>query len=244
MDVYHYIPVECLPDFVDFELQFNNFLCVRGYVLSQHRGVPMGGKVSSQLSSLFLMCKEMHNTHISLFGSAMFHTRYKDSIYVCEPPGTVFRFMLLWCDTLSTRYTLPVQVKGYWSDMNVLESTIRVTNKGLSMTVRCKTLELSGLNSKPYRRLPEPWFLNCGSAMKSLASGCASRCPLWALSASDVATNARSVCTELGCKTIRTVIPHLCHALQRGGVLVDVGDLQAAWWRGYTWWWHIADVLL
>ena len=53
--------------------------------------------------------------------------------------------------------------------------------------------------------------------MKSLVPGCASECPLWALSASDVATNVRSVCTELGLKTIRTVIPHRWHALQRRG---------------------------
>ena len=39
--------------------------------------------------------------------------------------------------------------------------------------------------------------LKCRSVMKSLAPRCASKCPLWALSASDVATNVRSVCTEL-----------------------------------------------
>ena len=137
------------------------------------------------------------------------------------------------------------QVEGYGGAMDVLESTICVTNKGLSMTVRCKTLVLSELNSKPYRRWVDPWSLNCRSAMKSLIRRCASKCPLWALSASEVATNVRSVCTELGFKTIRAVIPHLCHALQRRRVLVDVGDLHAAWWQGYTWRWHIApDVLL
>ena len=130
------------------------------YVLSQHGGVPMGGKLCSQLSSLFLMCKEMHNTHISLFGSAVFHTRYKHNIYVSGLPGTVFPFMLLWCDALSTLYTIPVQVEGYGSAMDVLESTICVTNNGVSMTVRCKTLELS--------ERPDPCSLNCRSVMKSL----------------------------------------------------------------------------
>ena len=143
MDVYHYIPVECLGNFGDFKLHFNNLFCAGGNVLSQHRGVRMGGKLSSQLSSLFLMCEEMHNTDISLVGSAVFHTRYKDNIYVCRPLATVFPFMLLWCDALSTLYTIPVQVEGYGSAMDVLESIVRVTNKGLSMTVRCKTLELS-----------------------------------------------------------------------------------------------------
>ena len=171
MDVYHHIPVECLRDFVDFELRFNNLFCAAGYVLFQHRGVPMGGNLSSQLSSLFLMCKEMHNTHISLFRSAVFHTRYKDNIYVCGPPGTVFPFMLLWCDALSTLYAIPVQVEAYGSAMDVLESTICVTNKGLSMTVHCKTLEMSQRNSKPYRRWPDPWSLNSRSVMKSIAPG-------------------------------------------------------------------------
>ena len=60
--------------------------------------------------------------------------------------------MLLWCDALSTLYTIPVQVEGYGSAIDVLESTIRFTNKGLSTTVRCKTLELSKQNSKTYRR--------------------------------------------------------------------------------------------
>ena len=95
------------------------------------------------------MCKGMHNTHIALFGSAVFHTRYKDNIYVCGPPEIVFPFMLLWCDALSTPHTIPVQVEGHGSTMDVLESTIRVTNKGLSMTMRCKMLELSERNSKP-----------------------------------------------------------------------------------------------
>ena len=80
MDVYHYIPVNCLRNFVHFKVRFNNLLCAGRYVLSQHRDVPMGGKLSSQLSLLFLMCKEMHSTHISLFGTAVFHTRYKDNI--------------------------------------------------------------------------------------------------------------------------------------------------------------------
>ena len=102
----------------------------------------MGGKLSSQRSSLFLMCKEMHNTHISLYGSAVSHTRYKDNIHVCGPPGTVFRSMLLCCDALSTLYTMPEQVERYRCTLDMLKRTIRVINKGLSMIVRCKTLEL------------------------------------------------------------------------------------------------------
>ena len=157
MDTYHYIPVATLRDFVDFELRFNNLFCAGGYVMSQHRGVPMQGKLSSQLSSLFLMCKEMHNTRLSLFGDSVFHTRYKDNIYVCGPPGSVFPFIHEWCDTLSELYIMPVQVEGFGWKVDVLESTIYVPGTGLSMQVRCKTLDQATQNSKPFRRWPDPW---------------------------------------------------------------------------------------
>ena len=89
-DVYPYIPVDCHRDFVDLELWFNNLFCAGEYVLSQHMGVPMGGKLSSQLSSLSLMCKGTQNTHISLFGSAVFHMRCKDNIYLAHANCTPF----------------------------------------------------------------------------------------------------------------------------------------------------------
>ena len=141
MDTYHYILVATLRYFVDSELRLDNLFCAGGYVMSQHRGVPMRGKLSSQLSSLFLMCKEMHNTRLSMFGDSVFYTRYKDNIYVCGPPGSVFPFIQEWCDSLSELYTMPVQVEGFGYQMDVLESTIYVTGNGLSMQVRCKTLD-------------------------------------------------------------------------------------------------------
>ena len=120
MDTYRYIPVATLRDFVDFEPRFNNLFCAGGYVMSQHRGVPMGGKLSSQLSSLFLMCKEMHNKRLSLFGDSVFHTSYKDNIYVCGPPGSVFPFIQEWCDSLREPYTMPVQIEGFGCQMDLL----------------------------------------------------------------------------------------------------------------------------
>ena len=200
----------------------------------------MGGKLSSQLSSLFFMCKEMHNTRLSLFGDSVFHTRYKDNIYVCGPPGSVFPFIQEWCDSRSELYTMPVQVEGFGYQMDVLESTIYVTGNGLSMQVRCKTLDQATRNSKPFRRWPDPRSLNCKSVMTSLIPGCASKCPLWALSPSDVAANVRSVCWELGFKTIRNVIPKFWHGLHRHGVIVAIQDLHSAWQVGCTWHRHIA----
>ena len=64
--------------------------------------------------------------------------------------------MLLWCDALSTLYTIPVQVEGYGSAINVSESTIHVANSGLSMTVRCNRLELSERNSKTIQEMARP----------------------------------------------------------------------------------------
>ena len=102
---------------------------------------------------------------------------------------------------------MPVQVEGFGYQMDVLESTIYVTGNGLSIQVRYKTLDQATRNSKPFRRWPDPWSLNCRSVMTSLIPRCASKCPLWALSPSDVAANVRSVCLELDFKTIRNVIP-------------------------------------
>ena len=133
-----------------------------------------------------------------------------------------------------------MQVERFGYQMDVLESTIYVTGNGLSMQVRCKTLGQATRNSKPYRRWPDPWSLNCRGVTTSLIPGCASIFPLRALSPSDVAANVRSVCLELAFKTICNVIPKFWHALHRHGVIVAIHDLDSAGQVGCTWHRHIA----
>ena len=44
IDVYHYIPVDCFRDFVDFELLFNNFFCAGGICAISAQGRAYGGQ--------------------------------------------------------------------------------------------------------------------------------------------------------------------------------------------------------
>ena len=102
LDLFDYVTVESLRSFVDFELRFNNLFYAGGYVLSQHKGVPMRGQLSSQSSSLLLMTKEMHNTHLSLYGNRVLHIGCNDNSYVYGPPGFVFPHIHQWCAALRT----------------------------------------------------------------------------------------------------------------------------------------------
>ena len=155
-----------------------------------------------------------HNAQLSMYGNRVFQTRYKDNIYVCGPPRSVFPQIHRWCATLSALYAIPVQVEGFGDTLDVLESTLQVTQCGLSLRLKCKTLDLLQCGgTKPFRRWPDAWALNCKAVMQSLVPGCAAKCPVWALSGADIALNVQSVCMELGFKGIHGVIPLLWHLL-------------------------------
>ena len=58
-DAYSYVSVDLLRDYLLFELQGNNLFRAGSWVLAQYHGIPMAGKISDQLASLYLMTRGM-----------------------------------------------------------------------------------------------------------------------------------------------------------------------------------------
>ena len=143
---YSYVSIDLLRDYLKFELQGNNLFRAGSWVLAQTHGMPMGGKISAQLASLYLMTREMIALDVSLLGSRLLRTRYRDVIFFFGPPGSVYPNLQSWQTTLNTLYGIPVTFEQAGSTIDLLEIRVRMLTKGLSVTLCPKACDiLSGV---------------------------------------------------------------------------------------------------
>ena len=183
-----------------FELQGNNLFRAGSWVLAQTHGIPMGGKISAQWASLYLMTREMIALDVSLFGSRVLRTRYRDNIYFFGPTGSVYPHLQSWQTTLSTVYDIPVTFKQAGSTVDLLEVRVRMLTKGLSVTLRPKACDILSGSVTNILRWPDAFWTNTSFVLQSMIPAVNGKCRFWKISRTDVANNILLSAGEMGLK--------------------------------------------
>ena len=231
---YSYVSIDLLRDYLMFELQGNNLFWAGSWVLTKTHGIPMGGKISAQLASLYLMTREMIALDVSLFGSRVLRTCYRDNIYFFGGPGSVYPHLHSRRETLSTVYDIAVTFEQAGSPVDLLEVRVRMLAKGLSVTLRPKACDiLNGLLTN-ILRWPDAFSTNTNFVLQSMISAVIGKCRFWKISRKDVANNILLSAGEMGFKNYQscTYYKKVHSALLRNGITVNRHEALHAWHIG------------
>jgi hypothetical protein len=242
IDLFHNVSLSALRNFIEFEVKGNNLFTAGGFVFAQMVGVPIGGKISAQIASMFLMVKEIKFIKIDLHFQKVFLTRYRDNIYLIGPYLLVKSSMNNWIIFLTQIYKIPVQFEQFGSSIDILEVTISAqpnltqTSKSqrLSVRLRPKVLSTDCRTISPFRRWPDSWSFNLPFVLKSLIPGTAIKATQWQLSLSDLDANVRLIGAEFGIKgyNIKSWIPKFIDVLSQHGFEVTRTNLVQTWIDG------------
>ena len=241
---YTYYPLAFIRKYIEFELTGNHLFRAGSFVLAQHIGIPMGGKLSAQLSSMYLMYRESLNVNKSLFGPKVLCARYKDHLYFSGPAGSVIPCLESWMKVLATAYAMPLQLGGTGGKIECLEALLDATGAALSVSLRRKVVD--GDAVKHIWRWPDPWSGNIQYLLRSLIPGVAAKVPLWSLSESDMALNVTLIATEVGFKGYQcpACLQTFSRELTRHDIRVPWAELLCFYDRGRALAMHLRDMPL
>ena len=188
-DAYSYVSVNLLRDYLMFELQGTNLFRAGSWVPAQTHGIPVGGKISAQLASVYVMTREMTALDVSLFGSRVLRTRYQDNIHFFGPPGSVYPHLHSWQEALSTVYAIPVTFEEAGCTVDLLEVRAPMLARGLSVTLRPKACDILGDLVTNILRWPDAFSTNTSFVLQSMIPAVIGKCRFWKISKTDVANN-------------------------------------------------------
>ena len=192
-DAYTYVSVDLLKDYLVFELQGNHLFRAGSWVLAETHGIPMGGGgISAKLASLYLMTREMIALEVSLFGSRVLRTRYRDNIYFFGPSGSVYPHLHTWQDTLSAVYAIPVTFEQAGSTVDLLEVRVRMLTGGLGVTLRPKACDILSGQVTNILRWSDAFSTNTSFVLQSMIPAVMGTCRFWKISKTDVANKKHS----------------------------------------------------
>ena len=233
-DAYTYVSIDLLKDYLVFELQGNHLFRVGSWVLAQIHGIPLGGNISAQLASLYLMVREIIALDVSLFGSRVLCTRYRDNIYFFGPPVSVYPHLRTWQDTLRAVYAIPVTFEQAGSTVDLLEVCVHMLTQGLSVTLRPKACDILSGKITSILRWPDAFSTSTGFVPQSMNPAVMGQCRFWKISKTDVANNILLSTGELGLKNYAssTYYRKVHSALLQHGITVNRHETIRAWLIG------------
>ena len=183
------VSVETIAHYLKWELYHNCFFVVGSYLFHQHKGIPMGGKLSGQISSMVLMCKEMKWSKIGLFECQYVRlARYKDNIYIFGRASLLYWLTVALLAMFQHIYQMPVQFEQYGPSITILEVVVSCLRHRVSVTLKP--------NDKT--RWPDRWSPNVHSTLQSLVPGIVHKCFWWQMGSEDIQHNIQLTKDHLG----------------------------------------------
>mmetsp|Transcript_4530 Transcript_4530/g.8056 ORF Transcript_4530/g.8056 Transcript_4530/m.8056 type:complete len:815 (-) Transcript_4530:524-2968(-) len=241
-----------LRNFIEYEINGNNLFTAGGFVFAQLIGVPIGGKISAQIASMYLMIREIKFLRVDLHFQKVYLTRYRDNIYLIGPYLVVKSKMPLWIDILSEIYQIPVQFEQFGSSIDILEVTVSIDpsptpsfllnnnlphpeKQTLSVRLRPKVLSPDCRSVSKFRRWPDKWSFNLPFVLRSLVPGMAIKASLWKMSLKDLDANVRLIGAEFGIKgyNINSWVAKFISVMNQQGFTVARKDLVQTWVDGH-----------
>lgn len=196
------VPLEALEAYIQFDLWQNCMFVAGSFILSQLKGIPMGGPISAQLASLYLMSKEMINVNIILYSQQYILSRYRDNIYIFGDAYALAVDLEHIVTCFEGIYDMPLQVEQFDSRAEVLEVVVNLDRANLSLHLKPRTFDLNTLNPTGIVRWPDYWSPNSAPVWTTLVMGLLCKATFWAASLQDCLLNLAIICVELGFKCI------------------------------------------